>query len=123
MASPTVITTIASASASASAIKSMDRLLRDVLDDLTKEDQGKLMSTCSGIISERMNFTEGVTWIYLLSKMGLVDLDDAEININHEYDHDDNSIYYSIDERYICTIDDDGRIKTLMIEEHFDGHG
>jgi hypothetical protein len=123
MASPTVITTIASASASASAIKSMDRLLRDVLDDLTKEDQGKLMSTCSGIIPERMNFTEGVTWIYLLSKMGLVDLDDAEININHEYDHDDNSIYYSIDERYICTIDDDGRIKTLMIEEHFDGHG
>jgi hypothetical protein len=44
------------------------------------------MSICSGSIPERMNCTEGIIWIYALSKMGLVNLDADEIVIE-EYDH------------------------------------
>mmetsp|Transcript_45900 Transcript_45900/g.49531 ORF Transcript_45900/g.49531 Transcript_45900/m.49531 type:complete len:569 (-) Transcript_45900:166-1872(-) len=68
------------ATATATAIKSMDRLFRDVLANLAEEDRGKFMNACLKGIPTEMNFTEGVVVIYALAKICILELHNSENN-------------------------------------------
>ncbi|OEU07433.1 hypothetical protein FRACYDRAFT_251238 [Fragilariopsis cylindrus CCMP1102] len=104
------------------AIKSMDSQLRNVLSDTPEADRGKLISVCLKSIPNRMNFIEGVTFVSVLSKMGVVDINNiANDQIDFENDGQDSDKYCIRDTWCDCTIDTDGRITELDIM-HDDEH-
>ncbi|OEU06156.1 hypothetical protein FRACYDRAFT_256201 [Fragilariopsis cylindrus CCMP1102] len=105
------------------AIKSMDSLLRHVLSntpeavlsETPEADRRKLISICLKSIPNRMNFVECVTLVSILSKIGIVDINNiANDQIDFVKEGQDGDKYYI---HYACdfTIDTDGRITELGI--------
>jgi len=97
MASTTTATT--------TAIKSMDCLLREVLADVTEEDRGKFMNVCFKGIPTEINFTEKVVLIYVLSKMNMLELNNSENNCIIFYEANESP---SLKGEYNCFVGDRG---------------
>jgi hypothetical protein len=99
------------------AVKSMDRLLRDILSDTPEEDRGKLITVCLNSIPNKMNFVECVTLVSAFSKMGMVDINNIENDRIHFGNYKGGDHYDFCGNNFDAdfTIDDDGRITGLDI--------
>lgn len=94
-----------------------DHLFRTFLDGITEEVRRKLITVSLKSIPKKVAFIDGMIVIYILVKIGMVDLD------NVFDDCIDNLFLHTAGpERWSCGVDDNGRIDRLRIGESFLGN-
>ena len=92
-----------------------DGSFRNLLNKIPDEIRRKLITLSLNSIPKEVAFTDGIIVIFILVKVGMVDLDNLANNrIDFNVDTDDRK-------KWTCGVDDDGRIIRLAIGKLFYG--
>ncbi|OEU06938.1 hypothetical protein FRACYDRAFT_265309 [Fragilariopsis cylindrus CCMP1102] len=92
-----------------------DGSFRNLLNKIPDEIRRKLITLSLNSIPKEVAFTDGIIVIFILVKVGMVDLDNLANNrIGFNVDTDDRK-------KWTCGVDDDGRIIRLAIGKLFYG--